>query len=367
MSKTMSKKIAINAIHTKTGGGLVFLQNFIEEIGKVGSGNYHLFVTGTIAKKFAMPKNVKLVLVHPPKNMFLMHAWEQLFFALKLRFSGFKVVLCNANYVPLLAPNPMPIIHTNVAVGATEKRFSMRVYWWVLEVLTKLSVKRASKVFTVAKHIIPRYVEASSRYKVQVAYPAVANIPASTAAREMDTIMAVGDIYLQKDYITMIKAFEYIVAKNPSMRLWIIGREVDKAVAAELKAYIQEKDLKKSIIFSGYVPHEQLLQLLQRATLYLNTSTVECFNMPVLEALACGVPTVVFDHDFQQEVAGDGAVYVKFEGDDKQRAIALADAVNDLLEDTGRCAQIAARGKARAASFSWAKTTDVILEALGKV
>lgn len=354
------QKIAINAIHTKSGGGLIYLQRILPYLAQKSEEPLDVFVDEQYAFKF---KDIKDITIHPvsvPNNFFCMHLWEQTVFALRLRLSGFTTVLCNANYVPFLAKKPIPIIHNNVAVMDYEKRPSHKLYWKVLEWLTKRTISRCRFAFSVAGHILPRYAKPKKLAHIFVAPPAADVQLNDSIERDLETLVAVGDIYIQKDYLVLLKAFKRLTQDRPKAKLMIIGRELDKHVASTLKAYVNEHDLKNNVIFSGFVPHEQLFPLLERATLYINTSLVECFNMPVLEALACGAPTVVFDHNFQREVAAEAAFYVPFSNNPADREDSMAKAMQEIMNDPQKRAELSDSGKMRAEAFSWQKTAEII-------
>jgi glycosyltransferase involved in cell wall biosynthesis len=77
-------------------------------------------------------------------------------------------------------------------------------------------------------------------------------------------------------------------------------------------------------------------------------SRYEGFGLPVLEAMACGTPVVTTTGGSLPEVAGDAALLIE-PGD----AEALAAAVAKLVGDPAARQAAAARGRARAAGFTW--------------
>jgi glycosyltransferase involved in cell wall biosynthesis len=111
------------------------------------------------------------------------------------------------------------------------------------------------------------------------------------------------------------------------------------------------------------VPTEDLPALYRGAQLFAYPSLYEGFGLPVLEALACGAPVVTSTASSLPEVAGDAALLV-----DPRDEAALADALSRLLDDDGLRRELAARGPARAAPFTWtrcaAETLAVYREAL---
>jgi glycosyltransferase involved in cell wall biosynthesis len=106
-----------------------------------------------------------------------------------------------------------------------------------------------------------------------------------------------------------------------------------------------------------------LTALYRGASLVAVPSTYEGFGFPLLEALACGAPALAARAGALPEVGGDAAAWI----DDALDAGAWAAALRALLDDDAGRAQFAARGPARAATFSWERCTAQTLAVLREV
>jgi glycosyltransferase involved in cell wall biosynthesis len=104
----------------------------------------------------------------------------------------------------------------------------------------------------------------------------------------------------------------------------------------------------------GYVGEEQLAELYRGAAVFCYPSRFEGFGIPVVEAMACGVPCVVSEHPSLDEVSGNAAVRV-----DPESAEAIA---AGLREAIARRDELVALGLEHAARFSWAETGRVHLQ-----
>jgi glycosyltransferase involved in cell wall biosynthesis len=104
----------------------------------------------------------------------------------------------------------------------------------------------------------------------------------------------------------------------------------------------------------GYVPHERLPALYRGASVFLYPSRFEGFGIPVIEAMACGIPCVVSSHPSLDEASGDAAVRV-----DPENAEAIADGVREALL---RRDDLVARGFAHARRFTWLETGRIHLQ-----
>jgi glycosyltransferase involved in cell wall biosynthesis len=99
------------------------------------------------------------------------------------------------------------------------------------------------------------------------------------------------------------------------------------------------------VIRRGYTPHDELPGLYRGAAVFVYPSLYEGFGMPVLEAMACGVPCVVSSHASLDEACGDAAVRV-----DPRDPDALAQAIERAVAERG---ELVRRGLEHARSFTW--------------
>jgi alpha-1,3-rhamnosyl/mannosyltransferase len=113
----------------------------------------------------------------------------------------------------------------------------------------------------------------------------------------------------------------------------------------------------QNVRWLGPVPEADLPALYSAATLFVFPSLYEGFGLPVLEAMACGVPVICSNTSSLPEVAGDAALLV-----DPTDVRALAAAITDLLEDESRREEMRERGLQQAARFSWERTAAMTLE-----
>jgi glycosyltransferase involved in cell wall biosynthesis len=99
------------------------------------------------------------------------------------------------------------------------------------------------------------------------------------------------------------------------------------------------------VIRLGYTPHDELPALYRGAGAFVYPSLFEGFGMPVVEAMACGIPCVVSAHPSLDEACGDAAVRV-----DPREPDAIADGIERALAERD---ELVPRGLAHAASFTW--------------
>jgi glycosyltransferase involved in cell wall biosynthesis len=152
------------------------------------------------------------------------------------------------------------------------------------------------------------------------------------------------------------------IVHNPP-KLVIVGRAGWQS--EKIFETVRELDLRRDVIFTGYVSESHLPMLYNCALLFVYPSLYEGFGLPVLEAMACGLPVIVSDTPSLREIAGESAVLV-----DPQNYYALADKMRDLIVQHSLRERLREKSLAQARQFSWElcarKTLNVYKQVAGK-
>ena len=112
----------------------------------------------------------------------------------------------------------------------------------------------------------------------------------------------------------------------------------------------------------GRIGDEELASAYRGARILAFPSLYEGFGLPPLEAMACGTPVVTSRLSSLPEVVGDAALLV-----DPYDTEAIAGAIARVLGDAGLAQDLARRGRARAAGFSWERSVRSIHEGYMRV
>ncbi len=109
------------------------------------------------------------------------------------------------------------------------------------------------------------------------------------------TILAVGRVTPQKDYMTLLRAVRYLIETQhrDDIQVMIVGGTHDKAEMARLTEYIERHQLQPYITFVGF--SDQVERYYAQADLFVLSSAWEGFGNVIVEALAFGVPVVSTD------------------------------------------------------------------------
>jgi glycosyltransferase involved in cell wall biosynthesis len=119
----------------------------------------------------------------------------------------------------------------------------------------------------------------------------------------------------------------------------------------ELRSRADDLGIGQATRFVGWVSPDELEALYNAAACFVFPSLYEGFGLPVLEAMARGVPVACSVRASLSEVAGDAAVSF-----DPEHPSEIARAMVHILDDPAEAARLRAAGRARAAIFTWAAT-----------
>ena len=141
------------------------------------------------------------------------------------------------------------------------------------------------------------------------------------------------------------------LAPERSIRLVVVGpARKDGAV----RAAIRRLGIEDRVSFTGTIDAEEIVRQYARASMAVTPSLYEGFGLPVIEAMACGVPVISTTGGALPEVVGDAGLLVP-PGDSR----ALAQAMLFLHDNPAAAAELGRRGYRRVRRrFTWRKTAE---------
>lgn len=131
---------------------------------------------------------------------------------------------------------------------------------------------------------------------------------------------------------------------------------------SELRERASQAGVAGDVRFLGWLSEPELEGIWASASAFVFPSLYEGFGLPVLEAMARGVPVACSNASSLPEVAGDAALL--FDPHDRQ---AIATALERLLDDAALREGLRARGSIRAREFTWQRTASLTLESYARV
>ena len=368
--KSKKLRVLINGIHAKSGGGITYLQNILPLLAEDPDLELHLFLHPDQYVLFGLvDERVHIHLMDYNSGFFSALYWEQASLPILARAMSADVTLSPANYGPLFAPAQVIVLRNSLAVAGRETRLIKRLYWAALTLMTALSLSRCRKAIAVSKYARNALTFGlGSRLinKVAVVHHGVRDVfQPSNPSRSENFLLAVSDIYVQKNLHTLISALPEIKRRSPDISLKIAGRAIDKGYLAEIQTVINENNLQDSVEFLGPQTTEQLVDLYQRCKVFVFPSTVETFGNPLVEAMASGAAIASSNTAAMPEIVDDAALFFNpLDVND------LALKVSALLNDDELRQTMRQKAIRRSQDFSWEltarRTARVLKEAAPK-
>ena len=354
-------RLLVNGLHAKTGGGLTYLRNMLPLMAAADGVELHLCLhDGQAGLPTEALDGVTVHRLSFKNGFWRLPIAEQVLVPRLARRIGADVTFSPANYGPVMAPGTVILLRNALGVAFVEKRPLKMAYWALVTLGTALSLlacRRAIAVSEFARRsagVIPW-----SRHHITV-IPHGVSTAFSADLRERDGfLLAVSDLYVQKNYEHLILALARLSEARPGIILKIAGRPVDRDYEATLLRLIGRLGLEERVLFLGPVSEAGLVELYRRCAVFVFPSTVETFGNPLVEAMACGAPIASSNAAAMPEVLGEAALFF-----DPASVEDMAAALGTLLDDAELRRRLGAKAAARARQFSWQKTAEATLDVI---
>ncbi len=309
------------------------------------------------------------------RNPLVNIAWHQWSLASWCRRRGHDVLFLPAGNRRLPASVPCPTVATvhDLSSLHVPEKYDRARHFYITKVLPWL-VRTVSHVLTVSESSKRDIVEYAGvpddRISVipngvdhTVYYPRERGACLNRIARrygiDRPYILYVSRIeHPGKNHIRLIRAFDHLKAREDIPHQLVLAGS-DWTGAEIVHSAAREAKFSDDIVFTGFVPTEQLPHLYGGAQLSAFPSLYEGFGIPVLEAMACGVPVVCSNTSSLPEVAGNAAI--QFDPMDHE---AMASAMLYALSDGSMRQTMTARGLKQSAAYTWSETARRTLMAI---
>jgi glycosyltransferase involved in cell wall biosynthesis len=161
------------------------------------------------------------------------------------------------------------------------------------------------------------------------------------------SLIYIGRLKRYKRVDLIISATAALRAQFPDIHCFICGTGDHEK---ELRSQVASLGMEKVVEFCGFVSEARKKELLRMSWVGVQTSTIEGWGLGVIEAAACGTPTVASDSPGLRESVRDGQTGILVSHGDVE---ALAKAISRLLADVGFREKMGANAREWATRFSW--------------
>jgi glycosyltransferase involved in cell wall biosynthesis len=174
----------------------------------------------------------------------------------------------------------------------------------------------------------------------------------------------VGRLVPSKGQHQLVKAlWAYRRLYDPDARLYLVGSAPSMRYLAALRAFIDDLGLTGAVRVTGEVSDAALAAYFEVADVYVSASVHEGFGVPLLEAMAAGIPVVALDHGAVAGTVGAAGLVL----DPTETTTGVAAAVHRILSDVGLAGRLVDAGYRRLAEHSLDRSARQAVEALAPV
>ena len=362
----MALRIGVNALYLipgAVGGTEIYLQSLLTALGEIDSENQYFLFTNRETGEALGPRQANFTVV--PQRVWAVNRvarllWEQTKLPLAVRSLHLDVLLNPGFTAPLLCPCPQVTVFHDLQ----HKRHPEYFRWFDLPFWNFFlygSIKVSRQIVAVSGATADdlrrwyRLPEAKLRTVLSGVDPVFFTLAARRSPEKF--LLAVSTLHPHKNLDGLLRAFAEFRKQHGEYRLIVSG--IHGFFSGELHALREQLDLGESVTFPGWIPRQDLYDLYARADAFLYPSHFEGFGLPVLEALAAGVPSACSAVEPMDSIAAGAAL--KFDPKDPS---AIAAAMHRLVTDETLRRELAEAGPRRAAEFSWSTTARGVLDSL---
>lgn len=360
----------------KHGMDMVALE-LIRNLQSIDTGNEYLIfvkpdVDDTVLEETANFKIVKL------KGGFY-PLWEQFSLPRAAKKAGCQLLHCTSNTAPIFTSIPLVVtLHDIIymessyfkivkGTGTLYQKFG-NLY---RKVVVPRIVKKSKEIITVShfeKNRIGQFFGMPDNSRLIAVYNGVSeHFKKVTNQDELNRVKAkyhlpdhyfffLGNTDPKKNTRGTLQAFsDFLKQTGSDMKLVML--DYDRHELEKLLTEIGDKELLAQIILTGYVVNTDLPSIYCQSELFLYPSLRESFGIPMLEAMACGVPVITSNTSSMPEVAGNGAILI-----DPFKPEEITAAMIRILSNQELKNNLIHKGLVRAEKFSWRAMAEHVLE-----
>jgi glycosyltransferase involved in cell wall biosynthesis len=320
-----------------------------------------LYVKKSQNTRLVIPDRANVTIVEIP----LKYLWTQVGLALRTWTDRLDVLWIPAHTLPVLR---RPGIRTVVTIHGIEYEwlpaYENKLQRWYLPLSTRYAVGSASRIISVSeftkKQLIERlngdqnkikvipegYDSRMPDFKYQVTNQKIIFNKFKITPKQY--LLFVGTVQPRKNLVKLIKVFARITRGNARLKLVIAGKlgwSYEEVLKAPDKFGVEDR-----VVITGYIDDYTRQVLLHQALVYVQPSITEGFGLPVLEAMAAGVPVLSSNGGALGEVTGEaGGLFDP--GNEKEMLKKLKEAV----ESPKWRREMINRGQERVKMFGWDK------------
>jgi glycosyltransferase involved in cell wall biosynthesis len=288
------------------------------------------------------------------------------------------VLFSPSHYGPGFSPIPYVISIMDLGFLRWPEQFTKKDFYQ-LKYWTWWSIKRARRIIAISKFTkndITKTYRLDPK-RVVVAYPGYKKIKSlklkiknyNSKLKVVKEKYEIGGNYIlclstlkpSKNIDGLVRAYKLLITNYRLKNIDLVIAGKKGWLYEDIFGLVKKLKLQKKVIFTGFVPDEEVPVLMREARLFVMPSFWEGFGIPVLEAMDVGTPIVCSRAGALPEIVGEAAFLV-----DPQSPKDIAEGIKKVLLNKNLQQRLIKEGKTRVKAFSWERCGKKILTILVK-
>jgi glycosyltransferase involved in cell wall biosynthesis len=357
-----------------------FTRELLTALARLDKGNeYTFFMDGETAENSTFPTGIRLEVVRTEMSPMAAASASGRRSLKDLWLLSRQVMKTNVDlfffpavysYFPILNRCKIVVtIHDMIADHHPERVFPSRKLMLFWKLKQNLALRQADKILTVSGYSKRQIVQHYNIPETRVAE--ISEGPSDvfrTLSHDhyMDAVLRryglkpeerfllyVGGISPHKNLDVLVEAYHRLTMDLlfEDVKLVLVGDYQGDAFYSHypaIKGEVEKRHLTEKVLFTGFVPDDDLAYLYNAAILFVLPSLEEGFGLPAIEAMACGTPVVASDRGSLPEVLGEAGCFF-----DPSHSGALLTVLRNVVESEEKREHMRRSGIARSKLFTW--------------
>ncbi|MCM2271734.1 MAG: glycosyltransferase family 4 protein [candidate division Zixibacteria bacterium] len=298
--------------------------------------------------------------------------WKRLLYDSRAIAKEDRIELYHSTYIAPVGLACRSLVTIHDVLFETVPEYFSKPFVWRSRFLVRRSARTADQVQTISRFsselITSRYEVASNRVRLVAPGTDLRKFHGEgrtesrsiirTAYAVSDYILTVGRLEPRKNHLGLIEAYAEIKRKNKNLVPLVIIGQPDFGYRSILRR-IGQLGLESDVKILSNVPDDMLPHFYRAARIFVYPSFAEGFGIPVLESMACGVPTVASGDSAIPEVVGDGGLLV-----DPKDPLDIAKAIERILDSPELAEKLSDRARNIARVWTWERAASQYLDSI---
>lgn len=315
------------------------------------AGHKIVYVSSKLTLDNELTNNIEIVSF----GRFKGQLWEQIDLPIFLKKKGNPLLINFVGVGPLFYKNKVTFLY-DLSFKHHPEWFSYK-FQKTYNFLVPISINNSRLIITdsnyVKQDIMGTY--AIDTQKIEVIYAAPSKKFINKGLEKEKIILIVSSIDPRKNLIRSIEAFNLIDSEH---KLVIVGSKH----RTFSKISLGDNLVNENITFTGYLEDEELVDLYNKAEIFIYPSLFEGFGIPPLEAQACGCPCLVSNSTSLPEVYEDSVYYC-----DPKSTESIKDGILFLIKNKEKREELKNKGLKNVRRYGWENSTKKLIEIVEKL